>query len=110
MSITIDMPADEIDAIKRLTHLDNDGEAVLRAAREYMRLIKLRELKGASGKVEFEANWQQLEDLELGETMPPGRLRGRMNDWVFVDTCIWASFFGKPASAEKAAVDARIDA
>lgn len=28
-----------------------------------------------------------------------------MEEWVFVDTCIWASFFGKPASPEKAAVD-----
>ena len=32
-----------------------------------------------------------------------------MDDWVFVDTCIWASFFGKPASTEKAAVDALLD-
>lgn len=27
-----------------------------------------------------------------------------MHEWVFVDTCIWASFFGKRASPEKAAV------
>lgn len=33
-----------------------------------------------------------------------------MEDWVFVDTCIWASFFGKPASPEKAAVDELLDA
>jgi predicted nucleic acid-binding protein len=32
-----------------------------------------------------------------------------MEDWVFVDTCIWASFFGKPSSPEKAAVDALLD-
>jgi predicted nucleic acid-binding protein len=32
-----------------------------------------------------------------------------MEDWVFVDTCIWASFFGKPASPEKGAVDALLD-
>lgn len=32
-----------------------------------------------------------------------------MEDWVFVDTCIWASFFGKPGSPEKAAVDALLD-
>lgn len=28
-----------------------------------------------------------------------------MNDWVFVDTCIWASFFTRPNSREKRAVD-----
>ena len=29
-----------------------------------------------------------------------------MTDWVFVDTCIWASFFGKPKSPEHRAVSA----
>lgn len=33
-----------------------------------------------------------------------------MNEWVFVDTCIWASFFGKPGSTEKIAGDALLDA
>jgi hypothetical protein len=28
-----------------------------------------------------------------------------MEEWVFVDTCVWASFFGKPGSPEKAGVD-----
>jgi predicted nucleic acid-binding protein len=28
-----------------------------------------------------------------------------MDDWVFVDTCVWASFFTKPSSPEKLAVD-----
>jgi len=71
MSITIDIPADEIDAIKKLTHLESDSEAILRAAREYMRIIKLRELKFASGKVEFDAGSLNMANLELGETMFP---------------------------------------
>ena len=33
-----------------------------------------------------------------------------MEDWVLVDTCIWASFFGKPGSPEKLAVDDLLDA
>jgi hypothetical protein len=33
-----------------------------------------------------------------------------MEDWVFVDTCIWSSFFEKPSSPEKIAVDTLIDA
>jgi predicted nucleic acid-binding protein len=32
-----------------------------------------------------------------------------MEEWVFVDTCIWSSFFGKPSSPEKAAVDHLLD-
>src|SRR5262249_11641994 len=30
-------------------------------------------------------------------------------DWVLVDTCIWSSFFSKPSSPEKLAVDALLD-
>ena len=32
-----------------------------------------------------------------------------MENWVLVDTCIWAAFFGKPGSPEKAAVDDLLD-
>lgn len=32
-----------------------------------------------------------------------------MEEWVIVDTCIWASFFGKPSSPEKAVVDELLD-
>lgn len=32
-----------------------------------------------------------------------------MEDWVFVDTCIWASFFSKAGSTEKRAVDELLD-
>jgi hypothetical protein len=32
-----------------------------------------------------------------------------MDDWVIVDTCIWASFFSKPSSPEKRAVDDLLD-
>jgi len=32
-----------------------------------------------------------------------------MDDVVFVDSCIWASFFAKPHSIQKKAVDALID-
>jgi predicted nucleic acid-binding protein len=28
-----------------------------------------------------------------------------MEDWVFVDTCIWVSFFARPSSREKLTVD-----
>ena len=33
-----------------------------------------------------------------------------MKDSVIIDTCIWASFFAKPHSLEKRAVDALLDA
>lgn len=71
MSITIDMPAQEIEALKQLTRIENDAEAIIQAARQFLRLCRLRELKAASGKVEFEANWQELEDLEANESVLP---------------------------------------
>ena len=60
MSITIEMPDQEITEIKHLTQLENDAEVIIQAAREYLRLSRLRELKAASGRVEFDANWQEL--------------------------------------------------
>lgn len=67
MSITIDLPAQEIQALKELTHLQDDAEAVIMATREFLRISRLRELKAASGKVDFDLNWQELEQRELGE-------------------------------------------
>ena len=71
MSITIDMPAQEIADIKHLTRLDNDAEAIMQAAREFLRLIRLRELKAASGRVAVDDNWRELEALELNESPLP---------------------------------------
>jgi hypothetical protein len=56
VSITIEMPAEEIAALKQLTGLEDDAKAIIQAAREFLRLSRLRELKAASGKVEFDAN------------------------------------------------------
>ena len=71
MSITIEMPAQEIAALRQLTPLEDDAGAILAAAREFLRLGRLRELKAASGIVEFESNWQELEELELNESPLP---------------------------------------
>ena len=67
MSIIIDLTAQEVAALKQLTKLEDDAEAIAQAAREFLRLSRLRELKTVSGKVEFESNWQELERLEQGE-------------------------------------------
>jgi hypothetical protein len=67
MTISVDMTAQEVAALKQLTNVESDAEAVVKAAREYLRLSRLRELKAVSGKVELEDNWQQLEQLELSE-------------------------------------------
>jgi hypothetical protein len=70
MSITVDMPVHELAALKQVTRLDNEGDAVLHAAREFLRISRMRELKAAPGKVEFEAHWPELEELKTSESAP----------------------------------------
>ena len=71
MSMNIELTSQEIANLKQITNLHNDAEAVTKAAREFLRLSKLRELKAVSGKVDFDVNWQELEELELGELNCP---------------------------------------
>lgn len=68
MTINIDIPPQDLAALKRLTKLQDDAEAVVWATREILRLSRLRELKSISGKVDYDANWQAYEELESGES------------------------------------------
>jgi hypothetical protein len=70
MSVTIDLSADKLAQIKHLTGLDNDSEAATNAVREFLRVRQLRELKAASGKVDYEDVGQAMEALELREQCP----------------------------------------
>jgi hypothetical protein len=67
VTIAIDLTAQEVAALKQLTKLEDDAQAIAQAAREFLRLSRLRELKTVSGKVDFESNWQELERLEQSE-------------------------------------------
>ncbi len=71
MSIELELTSQEIAALRQVTKLENDAQAVTKAAREYLRLTRLRELKAVSGRVDFESNWQALEQLELSQTDVP---------------------------------------
>ena len=70
MSVTVDLRDDEIAQIKRLTGVDSDSAAIAQAAREFLRLAQLKELKTASGTVDYQENWHSLEALELKENPP----------------------------------------
>jgi Arc/MetJ family transcription regulator len=67
MSVTINLSSDELAQIKRLTELENENEAVTKAAREFLRVAQLRELKAASGKVDYQDVSDAMEALELRE-------------------------------------------
>jgi hypothetical protein len=53
--------------IKRFTELQNETEAVAKAAREFLRMTQLRELKAVSGKVDHSDAGDELEAMELRE-------------------------------------------
>lgn len=68
MSITIDLSQQELVEIRELTKAADDAAGVVSAAREFVRWTRLRELKAASGKVDFDESWQQLESNEVQES------------------------------------------
>ena len=53
MSVTVNLSAEEVAQIKRATEVDDEKEAVTKAVREFLRVAGLRELKAASGKVDY---------------------------------------------------------
>lgn len=72
MSVTVNLSAEEVARIKHFTELENENEAVAKAAREFLRVVQLRELKTASGRVDYKDVSETMEALELRED------RGRM--------------------------------
>ncbi|NLF68459.1 MAG: hypothetical protein GX575_05310 [Candidatus Anammoximicrobium sp.] len=65
MSITVELNSEEIAEMIRLTNQPDSAQAVTQAAREYLRIRRLRELSAMSGQVDYDDNWQRLEALEL---------------------------------------------
>lgn len=67
MSITVELNSDEIAQMTRLTNQQDGARAVAQAAREYLRICRLRELSAMSGLVDYEDHCERLEALELAE-------------------------------------------
>lgn len=54
VTITVDLTDDEISQLKEITQQGLNADAVCQAVREYLRIMRLRELKSASGTFEFD--------------------------------------------------------
>jgi hypothetical protein len=67
MSVTVNLSSEEVDQIKNFTELKDESDALTKAAREFIRIYHLRELKNASGKVDYEDMSNAMEALELRE-------------------------------------------
>ncbi len=70
MSVTVNLSPEEVAQIKRFTELQNETDAVAKAAREFLRVAQLRQLKEASGKVDYFDAGEELEAMELREGPP----------------------------------------
>ena len=71
MSISVELSGEELVDLLNVTQQSDQAEAVRQAVREYLRMIRLRELIAASGKIEFDDNWRELEAAELAEVALP---------------------------------------
>jgi hypothetical protein len=71
MSITVELNSEEITQMTKFTHQSDGAQAVAQAAREYLRICRLRELSAMSGQVDYDDNWERLEALELAEVEFP---------------------------------------
>ena len=64
MRITIDLSSEEVAEVKRFTEIDNENDAVTKAAREFLRVSTLRELTDASGNLDYADAGESMEALE----------------------------------------------
>jgi hypothetical protein len=71
MSINIEVAPQELADIRQYMNCETDALSIQEALRDYVRIRRLRELKLLAGRVEFDDNWQQLEEVELKETELP---------------------------------------
>src|ERR1051325_2995557 len=67
MSVTVNLSSDELAQIRRFTEIEDENEAVAKAAREFLRVVRLRELKAASGKVDYQGAGEAMRSEELRE-------------------------------------------
>ncbi len=67
MSVTVILTSEKVAQIKRFTDLEDENQAVTKAVREFLRVSQLRELKAASGNVDYRDVSEVMEALEFRE-------------------------------------------
>ncbi len=71
MNLGINLSNEEISQLRKITAVEDDAEAVSKAARNYLRIVRLRELKAVSGTVQYDDDWRELETIEVDHTEFP---------------------------------------
>lgn len=65
-NLAIDLTEPELTELRQRTNADDSARAVSRAAREFLRTCRLRELTSISGKLDYDGDaWRILDAAEL---------------------------------------------
>ena len=68
MNLALNLTEQELSEIRLRTDASDDAEAICRAAREYLRVCKSRELTAMAADLDYDENaWRELDAAELGE-------------------------------------------
>jgi hypothetical protein len=68
VNLALDLTERELTELLRRTNAADSAGAVSRAAREFLRTCRLRELTSMAGSLDYDENaWQELDAAELGE-------------------------------------------
>ena len=68
IGITLDLTESELTELRQRTNTIDSADAVSRAAREFLRTCRLRELTSMAGKLDYdEEAWRELDAAELSQ-------------------------------------------
>lgn len=67
MRTTLDIDEKILNEVAKITRQKNKSKAVSKALEDYIREIKIQQLKKLSGKVRIKDNWKKLREMELDE-------------------------------------------
>ena len=65
MRTTLDINAKTLEDVVKATGEKTKSKAVTKVLKEYLRDIKITELRAMAGKIDVIDNWRELEELEL---------------------------------------------
>lgn len=68
MNLALQLTERELTELRERTKVSDSAEAVTRAAREFLRIYRLRELTSTATSFEYdESAWQELDEAELSQ-------------------------------------------
>lgn len=78
MNLALNLTEQEVAEIRERTDAGDDAEAVSRAAREYLRTCRSRELTANVANLDYDENgWRELDESELSQ--PPAEIEAGEN-------------------------------